>query len=98
MSGLAMKTVAAGAERRIKVPLLTSSTIGAPLAATWLAPPRNGRVAFGGATATAPRPSAIGAAVGAVVWAAAGGAPKATKISDPARPASGKARIKDLET
>ena len=88
-----MKTVAAGAERRIKVPLLTSSTIGAPLAATWLAPPRNGLVAFCGATATAPRPSVVGA----VVWAAAGGAPKAAKISDPARPIS-KARIKDLET
>ncbi len=67
MSGLAMKTVAAGAERRIKVPLFTSSTIGAPLAAIWLAPPRKVRVGFCGATTTAPRPSAVVGAVGAGV-------------------------------
>src|SRR5215472_9412904 len=100
MSGLAIKTVAAGAVRRIKVPLLTSRTIGAPPAAIWLAPPpRSGRAAaFCGATATAPRPSAIGAAGGAAVWAAAGEPPNAAKISGAARPASGKVRIRDLET
>src|SRR6185437_2813363 len=95
MSGLAMKTVAAGAVRRISVPLLTSSTIGAPLAPIWLEPPpRSGRAAFGGAVVTEARPSEVDAAV----WAAAGAPPRAARVIDPARLASGKKRIKDLET
>src|SRR5215469_3313641 len=95
ISGLAMKTVAAGALNRISVPLLTSSTIGAPLALTWLAPPpRKGLGAFCGAAATAPRASVCGDAVCAAVGVDA----KAAKMIDPARPTSGGERIKDLET
>src|SRR5438445_438289 len=79
-----MKTVAAAAVRRIRVPLPTSSTIGDPVAGIWLAPPpRSGRAAFGA--------GATGSAASAVTA-------KAEKTRDPTRPTSGKKRIKDLET
>jgi hypothetical protein len=39
MSGLATKTVLAGRDSRISVPLPTTSTIGLPLAGIWLGSP-----------------------------------------------------------
>src|SRR5947209_5822819 len=94
-SGLATKTVPAAAVRRISVPLPTSSTIGAPLAGIWLAPPpRNGRAAFGDGAATMPRASGVGGTGSA----ASGATAKAKENIDPARPTSGKKFIEDLET
>src|SRR4051794_32249230 len=81
MSGFATKTVAAGAFRRIRVPLLTSRTIGPLLALIWLAPPlRDGRGAFcGAAVAAVPSGADKGGSAACEV------APKTRTLINPAR-------------
>jgi hypothetical protein len=69
--------------------LLTSSTIGAPLAPIWAAlPPYSGLAAFCGAAAV-PRPPGGEA----VVCAGAGVTARRTKLMEPARPTSGRERM-----
>src|SRR5215472_2181579 len=92
MSGFATKTVAAGAFRRIRVPLLTSRTIGPLLALIWLAPPpRDGR----GACCAAATAAALSGAAGGGS-AACEAAPKVRKMIDPARVESEAMRIGNL--